>query len=190
MVIEIPKRVEDLPTSNPRWVGHRVERKEDSALLTGRTQFIADVVVPGMLHCAILRSPLPHARIAKLDTTDAAALPGVVAVVTGEDALRWSQPAASAPEGWGTHCLASSVVRYVGEPVAAVAATSRYVAEDALERIVVDYDPLDAVADPFAAMEAGSPLVIEEKGTNVMMQRLFTWGAVDDAFAQAAHVFT
>ena len=190
MVIEIPKRVEDLPTSNPRWVGHRVERKEDSALLTGRTQFIADVVVPGMLHCAILRSPLPHARIAKLDTTDAAALPGVVAVVTGEDALRWSQPAASAPEGWGTHCLASSVVRYVGEPVAAVAAPSRYVAEDALERIVVDYDPLDAVADPFAAMEAGSPLVIEEKGTNVMMQRLFTWGAVDDAFAQAAHVFT
>jgi len=190
MAIEIPKRLEDLPTSAPRWVGRRVERKEDAALLTGRTQFIEDVVLPGMLHCAILRSPFPHARIAKLDATDAEAQPGVVAVVTGEDALRWSQPAASAPEGWGTHCLASSLVRFVGEPVAAVAATSRYVAEDALERIVVDYDPLDPIANPFAAMEEGSPLVIEEKGTNVMMQRLFTWGAVDEAFAKAAHVFT
>ena len=190
MAVEIPKRLEDLPTTKPRWVGRRVERREDGPLLTGRTRFIDDIVLPGMLHCAILRSPFPHARIAKLDTSEAETHPGVVAVVTGEDALRWSQPAASAPEGWGTHCIAANVVRYVGEPVAAVAATSRYVAEDALERIAVDYDPLDAVADPFSAMEEGSPLVIEEKGTNVMMQRLFTWGAVDEAFAQAAHVYT
>ena len=190
MAVEIPKRLEDLPTSAPRWVGQRVHRKEDAALLTGRTEFIDDVVLPGMLHCAILRSPFPHARVAKIDTREAEALPGVVAVVTGEDALRWSHPAVTAPDGWGTHCIAGHKVRYVGEPVAAVAATSRYVAEDALERIEVDYDPLDPVSDPFAAMQEGSPLVIDEKGTNVMMQRVFTWGEVDAAFADAAHVFT
>jgi len=190
MTVEIPKSIEELPTSEARWVGKRTRRKEDAALLTGRTRFIEDLVLPGMLHCAILRSPFPHARIAKLDTSEASAQAGVVAVVTGEDALRWSQPAASAPEGWGTHCIASELVRFVGEPVAAVAATSRYVAEDALERIIIDYEPLEAVGDPFAAMEAESPLVIAEKGTNVMMQRLFTWGEVDQAFADAAHVFT
>jgi CO/xanthine dehydrogenase Mo-binding subunit len=163
---------------------------EDRKHVTGRTEFIDNVTLPGMLHCAILRSPFPHARITKVDTAEAEALPGVVAVVTGEDALRWSYPAVASPDGWGTHCIPSEKVRYVGEPVAAVAATSRYVAEDALELITVDYDPLDAVADPFEAMKEGSPLVMEEQGTNVMMQRVFTWGEVDQAFADAAHVFT
>jgi CO/xanthine dehydrogenase Mo-binding subunit len=190
MTVEMPKSVEELPVSSPRWVGKRVRRKEDAALLTGRTEFIDNVALPRMLHCAILRSPFPHARITKVDTAEAEALPGVVAVVTGEDALRWSYPAVASPDGWGTHCIPSEKVRYVGEPVAAVAATSRYVAEDALELITVDYDPLDAVADPFAAMEEGSPLVIEEQGTNVMLERVFTWGEVDQAFAEAAHVFT
>ena len=190
MAVEIPKRLEDLPTSARRWVGRHVQRREDAALLTGRTEFIDDVVLPRMLHCAILRSPFAHARVVKVDTREAESLPGVVAVVTGEDALRWSHPAITAPDGWGTHCIAAQKVRYVGEPVAAVAATSRYEAEDALERITVDYDPLEVVADPFRAMEESSPLVIEEKGTNVMLQRVFTWGEVDRAFADAAHVFT
>jgi len=188
--VEIPKRLEDLPTSAPRWVGRRVKRTEDGALLTGRTEFIDDVVLPGMLHCAILRSPFSHAQITRVDASMAAALPGVVAVVTGEDARRWSHPAASSPEGWGVHCIASQKARYVGEPVAAVAATSRYVAEDALEHILVDYEPLDVIADPFAAMQDGAPLVIEEQGTNVMMQRVFTWGEVDRTFEGAARVFT
>jgi len=78
----------------------------------------------------------------------------------------------------------------VGEPVAAVAAVSRYVAEDALELIVVDYEPLEAVVDPRKAMQPGSPLVIEEKGSNVMLARTFNWGDVDAAFADADHVFT
>jgi CO/xanthine dehydrogenase Mo-binding subunit len=111
LAVEIPKRLEDLPTSAPRWVGRRVHRKEDAALLTGRVEFIDDVVLPRMLHCAILRSPFPHARIAKIDTREAEALPGVVAVVTGEDALRWSHPAVTAPDGWGTHCIAGHKVR-------------------------------------------------------------------------------
>ncbi len=190
MAVEIPTELEDLPTSKPHWIGREVKRVEDPSLVTGRTEFIDDVVLPRMLHCAILRSPFAHARISKIDTREAEALPGVLAVVTGEDALRWSYPAVTAPEGWGTHCIATDKARYVGEPVAAVAATSRYVAEDAIELITVDYEPLQAVADPFEAMKEGSPLVIEEKGSNVMLQRTFTWGDVDEAFAAADHVFS
>ena len=190
MSLHIPHSPDDLPASELRWVGRRVLRKEDPSLLTGRTEFIDDVQLPGMLHAAILRSPFPHARISGIHTSEAEAMPGVVAVLTGAEAARWANPARSAPEGWSTPCMATDTVRYVGEPVAAVAAVSRYVAEDALERIEVDYDPLDAVADPFAAMDPQSPLVLEEHGTNVMMQRVFTWGEVEEAFAAAAHVFT
>lgn len=190
MAVHIPGKLEDLPTSSVRFLGRGQRRIEDPALLTGRTRFIDDVELPRMLHCAILRSPFAHARVAAVDTREAEALPGVVAVVTGADALRWSHPAQSSPEGWGTHCIATDKVRYVGEPVAAVAATSRYVAEDAIELITVDYEPLDAVADPIAAMAPGGPLVIDEKGTNVMMERVFTWGDVDGAFARADHVLT
>ena len=190
MAIEIPKRLEDLPTSSPRWVGRPVNRIEDPELLTGRTQFIDNVSLPGMLHCAILRSPVAHARIASIDVSAAEALPGVAAVVSGEDALRWSFPAVTSPEGWGSHCLATEKVRFVGEPVAAVAATSRYLAEDALELIDVEYEPLEVVADPRKAMEPGSPLLFEEQGTNVMFQRVFNWGEVEEVFREADHVFT
>ncbi|MCP5071088.1 MAG: xanthine dehydrogenase family protein molybdopterin-binding subunit, partial [bacterium] len=176
MALDIPKRLEDLPTSEPRWIGNRVRRKEDAALLTGRTEFIGDVALPGMLHAAILRSPYAHARLLSVDTTAAEALPGVEAVVTGEDAVRWSKIARTSPVGWGTYCIVADKARFVGEPVAAVAATSRYVAEDALELIEVDYEPLDAVTDPFVAMDEGSPLVMEEQGTNVMMHHVFNWG--------------
>jgi len=190
MAVEIPKRLEDLPTSSPRWVGREVKRIEDPELLTGRTQFIDNVVLPGMLHCAILRSPIAHARIASIDVSAAEEMPEVAAVVTGEDALRWSFPGATSPEGWGTHCLATDKVRFVGEPVAAVAATSRYLAEDALERIAVDYEPLEVVADARRAVESGSPLLFEERETNVMLQRVFTWGEVEEVFRKADHVFT
>lgn len=190
MGVDIPKSVADLPVDAPRWVGRHVHRKEDPALLTGRVEFIDDVVLPGMLHCAILRSPLAHARINGVDVSAALALDGVVAAVTGADAAAWCNAARSAPDGWGARPIATDKVRFVGEPVAAVAATSRYVAEDALELIDVDYEPLDVVADPFAAMADGSPLVHEDQGTNVMMQRVFTWGEVDSALAGAAHTFT
>jgi CO/xanthine dehydrogenase Mo-binding subunit len=190
MAVKIPNGLDELPTSAPRYVGRAVKRVEDPGLLTGRTEFIDNVSQTGMLHCAILRSPVAHARITQIDISEALKLPGVVAVVTGEDAANWSFPAAAVPEGWGTHCLPKDKVRFVGEPVAAVAATSRYVAEDALELIAVDYDPLEPVMDPVRAMSPESPLVVEERGTNVMMQRLFTWGDVDAAFASADHVFT
>jgi carbon-monoxide dehydrogenase large subunit len=186
----IPKSVSELPSSAPRFIGKVVNRVEDPLLLTGRAEFIDNLTLPRMLHCAILRSPHAHARVVSVDTAAAEQLPGVVAVVTGEDARRWTQPTPTVPPGWGAHCLASDKVRFVGEPVAAVAATSRYVAEDALELLGVEYEPLPAVADARKALEPGSPLVFEQHGSNVMLQRVFTWGDVDRAFAEADHVLT
>lgn len=188
MTPRIPERIEDLPASKPRYVGRAVPRVEDPLLLSGRARFIDDLSFPGMLHCAILRSPYPHARIVSIDTSPALALPGVVAAVTGEDAERWTTIGPSAPEGWGASCLAVGTVRFVGEPVAAVAAASRALAEDALEHVVVDYEPLPAAVDALAAIEPGSPLLFPEKGTNVALQRTFTWGEVEGAFAAADHV--
>ncbi|MFP6639490.1 MAG: hypothetical protein VCC04_04535, partial [Myxococcota bacterium] len=183
MAFQIPKSIDELPTSEVRFVGRGIRRMEDPSLLTGRTPFIDDVVLPQMLHCAILRSPFPHAQITGIDTREAEELPGVVAVLTGEDVLRWSHPAQSAPEGWGIRCMATDKVRFVGEPVAAVAAISRYVAEDAAELIMVDYEPLEVIADPFEAMKPDAPQVMEEQGTNLMMDRVFNWGDVDQVFA-------
>jgi CO/xanthine dehydrogenase Mo-binding subunit len=190
MPVDIPNTINALPTSAPRFVGRGVHRIEDPQLLTGRTEYIDNMTLPGLLHCAILRSPYAHARITRIDTGAAAQLPGVAAVVTGEEARRWSQRMVTVPEGWGSYCLAIDKVRYVGEPVAAVAAASRYVAEDALELIQVEYEPLPAVVDAHQAVNPGSPLLFEERGTNVMLQRVFTWGDVDGAFARAERVFT
>src|SRR5690606_19254123 len=114
----------------------------------------------------------------------------VAAVVTGADALAWTRPLGSVPKRWGSLVMATDKARFVGEPVAAVAAVSRAVAEDALELIDVEYEPLEPVTDPIAAMQPDSPLVIEEKGTNVMLQQELVWGEVDEAFAAADHVFT
>ncbi len=186
--MRIPNKIEDLPTSTNRFIGKEVERVEDRQLLTGRTEFIDNVSLPGMLHCAILRSPNAHARIVSIDTAAAEAMPGVVAIVTGKDALELTLPMQTVPEGWGTHCLATDRVRYVGEPVVAVAATSRYVAEDALEEIVVEYDPLPPVVDTEKAAESAP--IYDEHESNVVFQRTFTWGEVDAAFASADHVLT
>lgn len=188
--LQIAARIEDLPNSKPRFLTREVPQVEDRHHVTGRTEYGDNVRLPGMLHCAILRSPIAHGRIRRLDIGAALALPGVAAVIIGEDAQRWSQPLGSMPAGWTGHCLATDKVRYVGEPVAAVAAVSRYVAEDALELIQVEYDPLPVVTDCFAAQAPGSPLVFEEKGTNVMFHKEYRWGEVDRAFAEADRVFT
>lgn len=190
MAAEIAKTIAEMPTSSPRFIGKSVQRIEDPMLLTGRVEFIDNVSLPGMLHCAILRSPYPHARIKSVDVSEAQKLPGVVAVLTGEEARRSTQPMPSMPDGWGTYCLAADKVRFVGEPVAAVAATSRYIAEDALELITVDYEPLPPVVDAARAAEPNGPFVFEDKGTNIMYQRVFKWGEVDEAFRTADQVFT
>ncbi len=188
MSIRIPNRIEDLPASTNRFIGKDVERVEDRQLLTGKTPFIDNLSLPGMLHCAILRSPNAHARITSIDTSGAEKMPGVVAIVTGADALERTVPMQTVPEGWGAHCLATDRVRYVGQAVVAVAATSRYIAEDALEEIIVDYDPLPPVVDTEKAAE--SPPIYDEHESNVVFQRKFTWGEVDAVFASADKVLT
>src|SRR5882757_11478285 len=136
------------------WVGRSIERVEDAPLLTGRGHFVDDLgVAAGTLHAAILRSPHAHAHIREIRTGPAQAAPGVAAVVTGADVARL---AASLPVAVRTPMtcwpMALERVRYVGEPVAVVVATDRYLAEDALDLIEVDYDLLPPLMDPAAAI--------------------------------------
>ena len=138
-----------------RWVGAAFPVKEDARLVAGRGRFIDDLARPRMLHAAMLRSPHAHARIVSVDARAALALPGVFAVLTGAEAASLSgplRPLIPTSPAVPDFCLAVDRARYVGEPVAAVAAVDRATAEDALERILVDYEPLPAVVDPEAAI--------------------------------------
>ncbi|MGY1690591.1 xanthine dehydrogenase family protein molybdopterin-binding subunit [Geodermatophilus sp. SYSU D01105] len=174
---------------NYRWVGRSVPRKEDRKLLTGRATYVADVVVPGMLHAAVLRSPHAHARIVSIDTSRARALPGVFAVLTGEEAQQHVGPmTAFCAEPVPQHAIAVEKVRFPGEAVAAVAAESRYIAEDALALIDVRYELLDPVVDPVAAMAPGAPRVHDTLDSNVVFHRAIDFGDVDGAFAGAHRV--
>jgi 3-oxo-Delta1-steroid hydratase/dehydrogenase large subunit len=190
MAVEIPKSLDALPSSSPKWVGTPMKRVEDAALVTGRAEFIDNMTLPGMLHCAMLRSPHAHARIKSIDTSAAEKLPGVMGVVTGEDAKATTAPFASYPEGWGGYCIAVGKVMFVGQIVAAVAATSRYIAEDALELIEVEYEPLPPVMNALEAIKPDSPVINEARGNNIILQKLLTWGDVDTAFKEADQVFT
>ena len=140
----------DKAKGSARLIGRALERFEDAALLVGRGRYADDLPVPvGTLHAAILRSPHAHAEIAGIDASAALAMPGVVAVITGADVRRWTEPfvvgVKQPMEHW---CLAMERVRFVGEPVAVVLAADRYRAEDALDQIGVDYRGLPAVVDP------------------------------------------
>ena len=166
-----------------------MERAEDEALLTGHGSF-ADAVgePPGVAHVAVLRSPHAHAEIVNIDATAARSIPAVVAVLTGEDVAAWSKPfIAGVRQPIRHYALALDRVRYVGEPVAVVAARNRYAAEDALERIEVKYRELASVVDPAAAAARGAPLLHHEVGGNVVSERRFRYGDPDSALANAEH---
>ena len=174
------------------WVGSRFSRKEDHRLTTGRGRFLADIVKPGALHLMFKRSDHAHARIRSIDTRKAAAMPGVIAVVTGDDIkhkiLPMPQPVVqpALPATYPTHWpLAVGKVKWHGEPVAAVVARDPYIAEDAAETIMVDYDPLPYVGDPESALKEGATIVHEGWEDNVIFEMDFTGGA--DADSQAAH---
>lgn len=173
-----------LPITQPRYIGKDVPRVEDPYLLTGRVEYADNIQLPRMLHAAILRSPHAHALIKSIDTSDAERLPGVAAVLTGEEVREWSNPVFGVPEGWTGHALAVEKVHWAGEPVAVVAATSRYIAEDALELIDVEYEVLDPIVDP-ARAAAGGPTVLEGKDSNVAYTRHFEFGDPERAFADA-----
>lgn len=172
-------------------IGERALRKEDGRLLSGRGRYLADHDVVDLHHVAILRSPVAHAVIRSIDITAARVIPGVVAVVTQDDvaaagARRMSHRlplAGIKPLEWGL--LAADRVRFVGEPVAAVVARSRAIAEDAIESIVVEYDELSAVVDPVVALEPGAPILYPEWGTNAFFSMATPMEAVDDALERA-----
>jgi 2-furoyl-CoA dehydrogenase large subunit len=169
------------------YVGQRVLCVENPPLLRGRGQFVDDLPVkPGTLHAAILRSPHPHAEIVAIDASQALARAGVRAVITGCDVAALTDPLIV---GFGTpmryYGIAVDRARYVGEPVAIVCAASRYLAEDALEHIRVDYRPLPAVVDPLAAAAPGAPALHPTVGSNVVSYREFRHGDTATAFAEA-----
>ena len=174
-----------LPSSSH--VGRSVERVEDDALLSGRGRYADDLgVTAGTLHAAVLRSPHAHAELLTLDISDALNLPGVRAVLTGEDVQRWSQPFVVGVKQPMQHwALAVDRVRYVGEAVAVVVAESRYLAEDALDAIKVSYRSLKAVVDIERATQADAPVLHEAVGGNVVSDRSFAYGDAPAAFAQA-----
>lgn len=167
----------------PSWMGARLERKEDQRLITGHGKFVADLVVPGMLHAVFVRSEMAHARIVSIDKAAAEALPGVVCVVTGADiksqikSMRMPVVTPNLPANYPDYWpLAIDKVKFHGEPVALVVATDKYVAEDASELVAVDYDPLPVVTDPEAALQPGAPRVQEAFDTNEIFHATFTGG--------------
>ena len=173
------------------WVGRPLPLREAERLVAGRGRFIDDLGLPRMLHAALLRSPHAHARIVRVDPDAALGRPGVHAVLTGARAATLSRPIRPlipTPAGVRDGCLAADRVRYVGEPVAAVAADDRATAEDALEHIAIEYEPLPPVVDPEAALRPDAPLLYPEMGSNVIWHDALTYGDVDGAFAAAAGV--
>ena len=170
--------------------GERVPRKEDARLLTGRGRFVADVRLPGLVHAAFVRSPLAHARITAVDTAEAEALEGALAVATGIDpdlAALGLTATSALPSHVETMqpVLAADKVRHQGEAVALVVAVDRYVAEDAAELVIVDYDELPVHVDAVAAHGAVEAPVHEAAPDNVLISRVFDAGDVDTALAAA-----
>lgn len=170
-----------------KYVGQSVERVEDSRLLTGRARFADHYPVPkGTLHAAILRSPHASAEIVSIDVSKAEALPGVRAVYTGEDIKAISDPfLVIVKQPLNEWALAVERVRFVGEAVAVVVARDRYIAEDALDLVEVNYNVLKPIIDAQEATVEGAPLVHADAGTNVMSDRNFIYGDPEKAFAEA-----
>jgi carbon-monoxide dehydrogenase large subunit len=179
-----------------RWVGRRMPRREDAELLTGQGRFVGDLHRPGMLHAAFLRSPFPHAKITSIDADGARAMPGVHAVLSGSD-LPDDLGAQPNTHLFGEretpyYALARDRARYAGEPVAMVVAESPYLAEDARDEVLVDWEPLPSVGDAELALKEGAPLVWPDRDwpDNVCATFEKEMGDVDRAFAEADVVVT
>ncbi len=179
-------------TSDSRYIGRPMKRREDRRLITGGGRYVDDFRPPGLLHVAFLRCPYAHARIRRLDPKAAAAAPGVVAVVTGADVRHLGPPPVNRlfPDmKVPPHpILAEDVVRATGTPVAAVVADTPYRARDAAELIDVAYEPLPAVVDPEAALAPDAPVVFPELQDNRAFRQSWRHGDPDAAFASAHRV--
>jgi 2-furoyl-CoA dehydrogenase large subunit len=169
-----------------KWVGTGMKRKEDLRLLTGRARFMDDIHLPNMKYAAILRSPYPHAWIKGLDISQALNVSGVRGVLTGSDVAAMSQPfPVGVPVPPKYYSCAVDKVRFVGEPVAVVIADSRYIAEDALDMIQVEYDPLPVVMDIEEAAEPDAPILHDNIGSNIYSHRFFQYGDMPKAYEEA-----
>ena len=162
-----------------KYVGRSVPRVDGIEKVTGQAKFLGDLVVPGMLHGKILRSAYPHARILAIDTSKAEALPGVAAVLTAADL------GDSVPTYNGRPVIAANKVRYVGEPVAAVAATDLATAEEAMSLIDVQYEELPTVIGIDAARANGAPLIHEDHSDNICSHERVERGNIQEGFAQS-----
>ncbi|HMK76426.1 MAG TPA: xanthine dehydrogenase family protein molybdopterin-binding subunit [Thermodesulfobacteriota bacterium] len=174
------------------FVGKRVPRKDGTEKATGKALYTVDMVLPGMLWGKILRSPYPHAKILRIDTSRAERLPGVKAVLTGKDTLGIKHGFVETPRyAPDQYPLAMDRVRYIGEEVAAVAAIDEYVAEEALNLIQVDYEELPAVFDPEEAMKPEAPEIhpshpkVKEPYKNIGGKTESGWGNVEKGFAES-----
>jgi len=178
-----------------RWFGARIARVEDRPLLTGRGRYVDDIHLPGMLHAAFVRSPLPHAAIRGIDAAAARAMPGVEAVLTLADLaphlttqrLPLGFRSKELPDGCTPWVLANDEVCYVGEAVAVVIADSRYRAEDAAAAVEVDYDPLPAIASLADATAPGAPPARLAMKSPELARIKQSYGDIAGAFANAAH---
>jgi carbon-monoxide dehydrogenase large subunit len=180
---------ETLATPAAPAVGQPLRRKEDARLLTGRTRWTSNISLPGMLHVAVLRSPMAHGRLDRVDVSGALDRPGVVAAFSGADL---ADEMGSLPTAWTVtdnlrtpphYPIARDEVRHVGDAVAVVVARSAAAAADALEAVDVGYTPLPAVVDMPAALADGAPLVHAELGTNRCFDYREAWGSDYDALA-------
>jgi aerobic carbon-monoxide dehydrogenase large subunit len=178
-----------------RYFGQPVLRVEDERLLRGEGQFLDDIREPaGTLHLGFVRAPVPHAHIVGIDAAAARALPGVVAVFTGADVAQWAKdrvtPVGAGLPGMARPNMAVRRVRHVGESVAVVVATNAYVAEDAVELVNVEYEPLPAVVSIDDALAPDAVRVHEALPDNVVFRRAQKMEGTEQAFAAAAHVLS
>ena len=166
--------------------------REDRRFVAGKGRFVADVDIPGMKHVALVTCPYPAARIVKIDASAALKMPGVQYVLDGHELAAGTQTLMAGLETPNVprRPLAIDVARYAGEWVAAVVADTRALAEDAAEKVKIEYERLPFVLDGEESYAKGSPLVHEAHGTNVLLDRTFVWGEVDKDFAESPHHVT
>lgn len=164
-------------------IGKRIPRVDAISKVTGDAKYTADLSLPGMLWCKILRSPYPHAKILNIDTSRAKRLLGIKAICTGKDfgGYKWG----FMPQTRDESPLAIDKVRYLGEAVAAVAAIDEYIAEEATELIHVEYEELPGVFDPEKAMEPGAPSVHDHVKNNISWEFHMDYGDVEKAFNES-----
>ena len=178
-----------MANTNWKFLSRHRRPVEDRRFVAGRGTYVADLERPGMLHVAPLASHHPAAIINSIDTSAALAVPGVIDVITGAEIGQAIQPLMNGLDTPHVRRfpLAVDRVRYAGEWVCAVVAESRAIAEDALEKIIVDVTPQPFVLEAEEALDPASPPVHPEHGSNVLLDKKFVWGPVDDDFAAAAH---